>query len=406
MLDRPGRETADYLAVDGAPSTASAVQRVAGEEVAVGRAEQARADLARPAAARLHFEPGASREQPVAARILGVGAVEGEGVVAVELGAAGERDPGKAELEQVADRQGAAQAAGKVAIAIAVATTAETVDSASTLEADRSGEASAVRAQTERSARPDKPERACLERRRMAGRVIETVDGDHPADRLAAPQRGLRPAHDLDPRRDIGVEQLEPREVPCRRIVGADAVDEQQGVGVLGASDPDLGQQARRALRGDRDRRRQAQQGRDQRLPEADDRRPVDDGDAGRHLVFGRRHPRGGDGDRFGGDWQCEHGGPPLTTIRRHGGTRCLAQPAHAPRLVPAEETDDRSRQVPDLAGQFRLHSCGHSAGFSPASLSTAPGWTAPVGGTSIDSANARSPAGCQIGSFGVIGGP
>jgi membrane protein required for beta-lactamase induction len=42
---------------------------------------------------------------------------------------------------------------------------------------------------------------------------------------------------------------------------------------------------------------------------------------------------------------------------------------AHAPRLDPAEETDDGPRQVPDFAEQARLHSCGHSAGFSPASL-------------------------------------
>jgi hypothetical protein len=42
----------------------------------------------------------------------------------------------------------------------------------------------------------------------------------------------------------------------------------------------------------------------------------------------------------------------------------------HAPRLVPAEETDDGSGQVPDFADQsVGVHSCGHSAGFSPASL-------------------------------------
>src|SRR5690242_21964408 len=35
----------------------------------------------------------------------------------------------------------------------------------------------------------------------------------------------------------------------------------------------------------------------------------------------------------------------------------------HAPRLDPAEETDDGPRQVPDFA-EASAYSCGHSAGF------------------------------------------
>jgi len=70
------------------------------------------------------------------------------------------------------------------------------------------------------------------------------------------------------------------------------------------------------------------------------------------------------------------------------------------PQLVPAGETDDGPRQVPDFAPDRLVgaHSCGHSAGFSPASLWTAPGptshrraapWSAPLLG--------KLAAGCQI---------
>jgi hypothetical protein len=47
-------------------------------------------------------------------------------------------------------------------------------------------------------------------------------------------------------------------------------------------------------------------------------------------------------------------------------------RPPHAPRLIPAGETDDGPGQVSDLdPPERRPYSCGHSAGLSPASFST-----------------------------------
>jgi hypothetical protein len=58
-----------------------------------------------------------------------------------------------------------------------------------------------------------------------------------------------------------------------------------------------------------------------------------------------------------------------LTNLSSQRDARPEGSEAHAPRLDPAEETDDGPRQVPGLAGGSSVHSCGHSAGFSPASL-------------------------------------
>jgi hypothetical protein len=55
------------------------------------------------------------------------------------------------------------------------------------------------------------------------------------------------------------------------------------------------------------------------------------------------------------------------------------------------------------LQAKDRLHSCGHSAGFSPASLSTAPGELAFVGGTLIADVLGARPAGCQIGAGRIM---
>src|SRR5438309_9989361 len=62
-----------------------------------------------------------------------------------------------------------------------------------------------------------------------------------------------------------------------------------------------------------------------------------------------------------------------LTNLSSQRDALAEVSEAHAPRLDPAEETDDEPRQVPDFAAKNTrsrwLHSCGHSAGFSPASL-------------------------------------
>src|SRR6476646_6431424 len=62
----------------------------------------------------------------------------------------------------------------------------------------------------------------------------------------------------------------------------------------------------------------------------------------------------------------------------------------HAPRLDPAEETDDGPGQVPDYT-EHRLHSCGHSAGIPPASLSTVPAEQKLVAGTQVGARSAEA---------------
>ena len=74
-------------------------------------------------------------------------------------------------------------------------------------------------------------ERPCFGGRGIAALlIVRPVDGNHAPDRIGTPQGGLRPAHDLDPGSKIRIEQLEPRGIARRRVVGANAVDEQQRV--------------------------------------------------------------------------------------------------------------------------------------------------------------------------------
>ena len=47
--------------------------------------------------------------------------------------------------------------------------------------------------------------------------------------------------------------------------------------------------------------------------------------------------------------------------------------PPHAPPLTPTAGTDDGSGQVSDSPADTLAYSCGHSAGFSPASLGPEP---------------------------------
>ena len=50
-------------------------------------------------------------------------------------------------------------------------------------------------------------------------------------------------------------------------------------------------------------------------------------------------------------DWQCGHVNPPVDElVVTEGCAAYRGSEAHAPRLDPAEETDDGPRQVPDFA--------------------------------------------------------
>ena len=78
-------------------------------------------------------------------------------------------------------------------------------------------------------------------------------------------QSRLWPAHDFEPRDELGVEQLEARLVAGGGIVGANAFDEEQCVIGFRAADSDLRQRPGRAAGRNRDRRYEAQQVRYQR---------------------------------------------------------------------------------------------------------------------------------------------
>ena len=121
----------------------------------------------------------------------------------------------------------------------------------------------------------------------IARRIVEAIDGDDAADRLGAPQRGLRSADNLDPRGKIGVEDLVAGCVARGRIVDLDSVDEQQGVIGLGAADADLGEGPERTGGRDGGRGSQPDQGGDERLVEPLDALRVDNSDACRRLCFG-----------------------------------------------------------------------------------------------------------------------
>jgi hypothetical protein len=171
--------------------------------------------------------------------------LEGDRVVAVELAPAGERDGRRAEAHRRAQLICSAQPAGEIAVAVLVAARrAEAVDAGRALEPDRAGEARLVQYQRPGCARPSEAEGPALGCGGIARLLVGTVDGDHSADRFRAPQRRLRSTNDLDPRSDVGIQKLETRGVARCGIIGADAVDEQQGVIGFRAADPDLRQRA------------------------------------------------------------------------------------------------------------------------------------------------------------------
>src|SRR5690606_16394817 len=97
---------------------------------------------------------------------------------------------------------------------------------------------------------------AALDGRLEAGRAPGLLrdDVDHAADRVGAVERALRPPENLDP---LDVGDREDREIElvagARRIVDADAVDEDEGVLRLGAAEAHQRLSAGPAVFGHRD---------------------------------------------------------------------------------------------------------------------------------------------------------
>ena len=278
VLQRADDQAMFELGIDGPARPTCAVERVVVEKIAVGRAQRGGADTALPAGFLIaQRQPKPPCRQPVAAVVERVGALEAFGIVAVELTATGEGEGGCAEREPRARLIRAVNSSRQVAVAVPISTgRAEAVDSIRPLPTDTASDARLARDDGARRTGPAETERAALGRCRKARFVAGTTDRDDAANRIGPPQRRLRAAHDLDPRGKIGIEQFEPREVAGGGVVGADAVDEQQGVVVLGAANADFGEQSGGALGGHRDRGRHAEQSRDQWLAETLDALGID----------------------------------------------------------------------------------------------------------------------------------
>ena len=246
MLDRPRGQPGVDLPVQRQPLALRPILLDARQLVDVAGSQQARRQAARPAvlaAADVQRHPPGG--QPVAALIARVGAQVGVGVEAVELAAPGDVETVDSQSDGLACLPAHQPAQRGVAIAVTVAAAAHGIDPFRLLVSHRARHADVAAHQRSRCERPSEPERAGFRAHAcpvLAQRVA--VDRDHAADGLRSPQRRLRPAHHGDPPGDIGVQQLKARGVARGGVVGADAVDEQQGVVGLGAADAYFGERS------------------------------------------------------------------------------------------------------------------------------------------------------------------
>src|SRR4029079_4291520 len=120
--------------------------------------------------------------------------------------------------------------AREITIPVLVALAVKAVYSSCALVADRAGKAGAIGHERTRSACTGEAEQDALGCSAVTWSVADAVDRDYAADRFGAPQRRLRSPHDLDPRGEVCIEDLEPWRVTGRRIVDLDAIDEDEGV--------------------------------------------------------------------------------------------------------------------------------------------------------------------------------
>ena len=87
-----------------------------------------------------------------------------------------------------------------------------------------------------------------------------------------------------------------------------------------------------------------------------------------------------------------------LTNLSSQRDRRLAGSGAHAPRLVPAEETDDGPRQVPDFADRWSAFTvAGTAPEFRRLPFEPPPPDLSSVGGTLVGRAARRRAAGCQI---------
>ena len=146
------------------PASRCTVDLLASQKVAVGRAEQRRADLAAPRRGAI-AEPRPRRD-PRARRLRLLSSVsvwaKVTGSKPSNSAAAGQRNRAGADLDAGERLPRSAEPAREVAVAVLVAATVEAVDSRRPLRAQGSGEACGIRADRGGSARPSEAERAAF----------------------------------------------------------------------------------------------------------------------------------------------------------------------------------------------------------------------------------------------------
>ena len=226
--------------------------RIVGEEIAVRRAEQRAADPSAPGGfVAPELGPDPPGREPVAAAVERVGMLEGDRIVAVELGCGRSARTPTAPSSHVGERAPASRAPGPTGC-----------DSRPCRRRARRS----CRCRSRAASRPRRPgwhwrrrplpdalARRKAERAGFGAARHSRAHHRVPLTAITPPiasdphKRRLRPAHDFDARGEIGVEQLEARRVAGGRVVDLDPVDEQQGVVGLGAADADFGQRAGRA---------------------------------------------------------------------------------------------------------------------------------------------------------------
>ena len=244
MIDRSSRKAAADLCVDRRSPALGAINLVIAKQIDVARPQDRSGQARLPHIARgAVTDPNPPRRKLVPGPVERVGAQIGEWVGAVIFIASTEKEA-RCGQRQLGHRRPSGRAANGVADkTIAVAVAVEAVDALGLAVPIGDRHPNPIITIGCRRSRAPKAEAARLDCPASAGREgIRAIDRNYAPNCLRSPQRRLWPAHFLDPAGDVGVEQFEPRLIACRRVIGADAVDEQQGVIGLGTADADLGE--------------------------------------------------------------------------------------------------------------------------------------------------------------------
>ena len=244
------------LCVDRRALARRAVDLAVVQEIAVARGEQGPADAAAPAPTVA--SPNSPQIRPARSRLRLLSSVSAcrkvSRVEAVELASARQGEGCCAESNGRSSRPGSADAAGQVAIAVLVAVVRRTRRCPSA----RCQPSPPARLPLSLASDPDAEARRKPNEPASLPSAKRHRSASTPSTAMTPPTASEPQSADCGPRttsiRDVtsAFRSFEPRLVAGCRIVGADAVDEQQGVVVLRAADADFGQRSGRPGRGDR----------------------------------------------------------------------------------------------------------------------------------------------------------